>query len=124
MKNTLVITNFILFITVGIALYFLQKSMPLLPLLALEIGNGIMFGIAFIAHMLVLKQLDNNPSAFVRGVSGASLLKIMICMFGMLIYIVLNRNTLYKPTIFVFFGIYAVYTVVETILLSKIARRK
>jgi Ca2+/Na+ antiporter len=45
-------------------------------------------------------------------------------MTAMLIYIVINRDTIHKPSVFVLFGIYAVYTAIETVILSKTAKKK
>jgi Ca2+/Na+ antiporter len=58
----------------------------------------------------------------VRGVYSASFLKLMVCMVSLLVYVMLNRATIHKPTVFVLFGIYAVYTIAETILLSRIVK--
>ncbi len=46
----------------------------------------------------------------------------MVCMLGVLVYVVINRNSIHKQSVFAMFGIYAVYTATETILLSKTAR--
>ena len=75
------------------------------------------------AYLMVQKQMDNNnPQAFVRGVSGASFLKLMVCMVSILVYVLLNRAHIHKPSVLIMFGIYAVYTIMETILLSKLVR--
>jgi len=70
----------------------------------------------------VNKQVDSRPQAFVRGVYSASFLKLMVCMVSILVYVLLNRTHIHKPSVFVLFGIYAVYTVVETWVLSKRVR--
>jgi Ca2+/Na+ antiporter len=43
-------------------------------------------------------------------------------MASIMIYALLNKKDIHKPTLFILFGIYAVYTAVETWLLSRQAR--
>ncbi|MCD6011507.1 MAG: hypothetical protein K0Q79_1369 [Flavipsychrobacter sp.] len=88
----------------------------------LETGNTIMALLALTTYTMVMKQKEKSAQAFVRGVSGASFLKLMVCMISILVYILVNRAEVHKPTVFMLFGIYAVYTIIETWLLSKSAR--
>jgi Na+/H+ antiporter NhaA len=55
-------------------------------------------------------------------VYSASFLKLMVCMIAILVYVLLNRAHLHKASVFILFGIYALYTIVETWILSKLAR--
>jgi len=96
--------------------------MPGYQLYVLETGNVIMAALSLSSYLLVQRSLSNNPQAFVRGVSGASFLKLMVCMVSILVYVLLNRTHIHKPSVFILFGIYAVYTIMETILLSKLVR--
>jgi len=74
--------------------------------------------------LLVEKQVDGRPQVFVRSVYSASFLKLMVCMVSILVYVLLNRANIHKPTVYVLFGIYATYTITETWLLSKLVRDK
>jgi Ca2+/Na+ antiporter len=114
---TLVI--FILLSGLFVAMHFYA---PGYHIYALEAGNVIMALLSLYSYLMVQKTLGNNPQAFVRGVSGASFLKLMVCMVSILVYVLLNRSHIHKPTVFVMFGIYAVYTIMETVLLSKLVR--
>jgi hypothetical protein len=89
---------------------------------ALHIANIIMAILSFAAYSLLNKPIAGKPHAFVRGVYSASLLRMMVCMVGVLVYVVINRNSIHKQSVFAMFGIYAVYSATETILLSKTAR--
>ena len=109
-----------IFVVLGIGLGIFNKMMPEFGLV--ETGNLVMAMLCLASFMLVKKQAGKNAAAFVRGVSGASLLKLMVCIVGVLIYGLLNRANMHKPSIFVLMGIYAIYTAAETILLSKMAR--
>ena len=121
MKKQL-ITLSAIFILLSIGLYILNKLIPEYSFGILETGNVLMLVLSFLAIYMVSLQTGKPGGAFVRGVTGASFLKLMVCLFAALIYIITNRATLYKPTIFVLFGIYIIYTTSETMLLSKIAR--
>ncbi len=108
--------------TLGIGLGIFNKAMPDYSLVVMETGNIVMAVLSLTSFMLVKKQSGKNAAAFVRGVSGASLLKLMVCIVGVLVYGMINRANIHKPTIFVLMAIYAVYAAAETILLSKMAR--
>jgi Ca2+/Na+ antiporter len=102
----------------------MQYYAPAYKFVALETGNAVMAFLSVISYLMVQKQLEHNTQAFVRGVSGASFLKLMVCMVSILVYVLLNRTHIHKPSVFVMLGIYAVYTMTETILLSKLVREK
>ena len=100
----------------------LKTFLPSIDLLALETGNGIMALLSLVTYGLVKKQMEGRPEAFVRGVYSSSFLKLMVCMISILVYVLLNRSHIHKPSVFMLFGIYAVYTIMETWLLSKLVR--
>jgi Ca2+/Na+ antiporter len=95
---------------------------PQYHFVALETGNLIMAILTISSFFIVKNQIDSRPEAFVRGVYSASFLKLMVCMVSILVYVLLNRSHIHKGTVFVLFGIYAIYTVAETLLLSKLAK--
>ena len=122
MKNTFLIVIISIFVFVSGTLFALQSAMPEYRFTALETGNCVMMLLSLTAYFMVNNQLKKNASAFVRGVSGASFLKLMVCLIAMTIYIVVNRTHIHKPSVFVLMGIYAIYAAAETMLLSKMAR--
>jgi hypothetical protein len=122
MKKQFIIAIAVIFVLLSVAFYTLCNYMPAFSFATLEAANAIMAALALIAWMLVMNKIKSNPSAFVRGVSGSSFLKLMVCMIAMLAYAVLNKGHIHMQTVFVLCGIYAVYSVTETLLLSKIAR--
>ena len=111
-----------IFILVSIAVYFVQQAFPSFSFPAMEGCAGLLYGLSIASYLLITAQIKKSPMAFTRGVMGATLLKLMVCMVAMLLFIVVNKETLYKPTVFVFFGIYIVFTASETLLLSKMAK--
>lgn len=112
-----------LFVLVLAACYGLQQALPRLDNRALLIGNIIMALLTLFGFWMVSRTVGDRAQVFVRGVYSATFLKLMVCLIGVLAYALLNKATLYKPTLFALFGIYAVYTVVETIMMSQNARR-
>ncbi len=124
MKKGFLIAMLVIFAVLTAIFVAVHKLYPQFHTVALHSANVLMLALSFVAYLLINKKIDNRPHAFVQGVYSASLLKLMVCMMAMLIYIFINRNTLHKPTIFVLMGIYAVYSAVETILVSGTARKK
>jgi hypothetical protein len=117
---TLIIVAIFLVLT---AIFVAMKAYaPAYHFVALESANGIMALLSLTSYYLVRKQMDSRPEAFVRGVYSASFLKLMVCMIAILVYVLLNRAHLHKASVFILFGIYALYTIVETWILSKLAR--
>lgn len=99
--------------------YSLSVYAPQYRFRALEAGNSIMAVLSITTFLMVKRQSETNSQAFIRGVYSASFLKLMVCMISILGYVLLNRANIHKPTVFVLFGIYGLYTAMETILLSK-----
>lgn len=123
MKNRVLLYIMTCFALLELVFYLLHEAYPAYSLLTLSIGNGIMAGLCVVTFYMVKKQTDRRPEAFVRGVYGATLLKLMVCLTAILVFVLLNRSNLHKPTLFILFGIYAVYTGMETWLLSQQVRK-
>ena len=122
MKSPFIIVTLIIFVVLSAIFYALKMYAPDFHFMALEMGNAIMAGLSLMSYFIVKKQMDNRPQAFVRGVYSASFLKLLVCMVSILVYVLLNREHIHKPSVFVLFGIYIIYTVMETWLLSKLVR--
>ncbi|MBC7553218.1 MAG: hypothetical protein H7257_04505 [Taibaiella sp.] len=122
MNKQHVVTLFSIFILLSAGLFVLDSQIPAYRFLILESGNVMMFLVTIAGVFMVQRQVGKTGGAFVRGVTGASFLKLMVCLTAALIYIVTNRTTLHKPSIFVLFGIYMIYTASETMMLSKLAK--
>lgn len=122
MKVQFIIVTLVIFVLLSAFFYALKIYAPAYHFVALEVGNAIMATLSLSSYFIVKKQIDSRPQAFVRGVYSASFLKLMVCMVSILVYVLLNRTSIHKPSVFVLFGIYALYTTAETLLLSKLAR--
>lgn len=122
MKKALVPATIVLFIILSAVFYLLSQSNPDYKFNLLMGGNILMALITVVSYFIVKKNVGNRPQAFVRGVFSGSLLKMFICIAAILGYVMINRPNVHKPSIFVLLGIYAAYTFVETIILSRIAK--
>ena len=123
MNRFIIVTAIIFVVLTGLSVA-MRTYAPDYRFVALETGNVIMAILSLCSYFLVKKQMNGNPQAFVRGVYSASFLKLMVCMVSILAYVMINRSSIHKPTIYMLFGIYAVYTVMETGLLSKVVKEK
>ncbi|MCW3121735.1 MAG: hypothetical protein JWQ38_1227 [Flavipsychrobacter sp.] len=124
MNNRYIISTVVIFVLLTALFFSMRSFAPDFHFMALEVGNAVMAVLVLASFFIVKKQISERPQAFVRGVYGASLLKLMVCMFSMLIYIFMNRGQIHKGTIFAMMGIYMVYTAMETLFLSKMAKQK
>jgi hypothetical protein len=122
MKRLYFISIVVIFAALTVVLYALKINMPAFQFQVLESGNAIMLLLSLVTYLIVKKHMDGSSHAFVRGVYSASFLKLIVCMISILVYVLLNRAHIYKPAVFVLFGIYVIYTIMETWLLSKIVR--
>jgi hypothetical protein len=122
MKKTFISANIAIFILLSVVFYLLKSYAPSYRFNVLMGANALMLLLSFVSFFIVRKSISGRPEAFVRGVYGATFLKLMVCMASIMIYALLNKKDIHKPTLFILFGIYAVYTAVETWLLSRQAR--
>ena len=120
--NRFVIVIMTVFVSLSALFFAMRNIVPEYKFTVMETGNLIMVSLSLLSFLIIRKQMDGRPEAFVRGVYSASFLKLMVCMISILVYVLLNRVHVHKPTVFVLFGIYIIYTAVETWLLSKIVR--
>ncbi len=124
MKQKFIITLIVVFAALSGVFFYMKSAAPEFRFNVLMAGNIIMAVLSLVSFLLATKDMHSRPQAFVRGVYSASFLKLLVCMASVLIYVMVNKADIHKPTLFVLFGIYAVYSIVETTLLSKIARVK
>ena len=122
MRTRFIIASIIIFVVLSVLFYTLKIYAPDYNFITLECGNLIMILLSLSTYLMIEKQKKGRPQAFVRGVSGASFLKLMVCMVSVLVYVLLNRTHIHKPSVFMLLGIYAVYSIMETLALSKLVR--
>ncbi len=91
----------------------------------LVIGNIVLALITLISFSLSRKGLAaTNPNVFVRSVYASTLSKLMLCVVGIGVYVLVNRSRVSKATIFILLFFYLVYTVLETWQLYRASLRQ
>jgi hypothetical protein len=124
MKKYFILIVVILFLLLTAVFYALKTYAPQYSFDALMGGNILMAILVLVSYFLVQAQIDKRPEAFVRGVYSSTFLKLLVCIGAILVYALVNKPNIHKPSLFILFGIYAVYSIVETWLLSRMARGK
>lgn len=123
MRRNFVLVIAFIFLLLTAIFFVLKTSAPAYRFYVLMTGNAVMAVLSLLTFFIVQKTMNDKPEAFVRGVYGATFLKLLICIGSILFYALLNRQHIHKPSLFVLFGIYAVYTAAESWMLSKLARQ-
>lgn len=124
MKKTFFAAVIVLFIVLATIFLWLERIAPQYDLPALMAGNIIMAALVSFSFILVTKQLQAKAGAFVRSVYSSTFLKLSVCVIAVVVYALVKRPDVHKPSLFILFGIYALYTIIETWLLAKLARQK
>ena len=122
MRKQFFIAVLVLNVILSFVFYLISTIYPDFKFITLEVANTVMAVLCLASYILVNNNITDRPQAFVRGVNSASLLKLIVCMVAILVYVLIYRSKIHKPSIFIFFGIYMVYTGLETWILQKIAR--
>jgi hypothetical protein len=122
MKKQFIIIILVIFVVLAGIFYAMQVYAPQYHTTALHVGNVVMAMLSIISYYLVMGQIKSRPQAFIRGVYSSSFLKLMVCIIAIVTYAMVNKATLHKPTLFTLFGIYAVYSIIENWMLSRLAR--
>ncbi|WP_343692249.1 hypothetical protein [Chitinophaga sp.] len=110
----------------GALIYFnarlLEKGVHQHVLLIGNLALAAITGLSYSMNRKGIQSADNN--AFVRRVYASTLSKMMLCLVGITVYVVLNRSHTSKETIFILMFLYVVYTVIETLSLQQLTKRK
>jgi len=123
MKSRLPLILIILCAIIATAIQFICRAEPRFDYMALMISNVAMLVLSLIGWALQRRSLNDRPQAFIRGVYSATLLRLFVCLIGIMTYALANRATIYKPTVAVMGGIYFVYVIVESLIVSQTAKR-
>jgi hypothetical protein len=88
-------------------------------------GNIVLAVITWLSYVMARKGLAAaNNQVFVRMVYASTLSKLFLCLIGITIYVLVKRPDVSRATIFTLMFLYLVYTVVETLSLYKLLKRK
>ena len=88
-------------------------------------GNLIMAIISLVSYFLSRQGLASSThNAFIRAVYGSTLIKLFLCVIGIVTYVLIYKPDVSKLTIFMLLFLYLVYTVFETLSLFRLTRLK
>lgn len=124
MKKIFVLSHLLVAIVLAVAIFFIHEKFPLFDAKALWIGNIILFGLSLLSLKMIKTSEGKSAQGFVNGVYASSLLKIVICSISILLYVLLNKQGLHKPTVFSLLGMYFFYTMLDGSMLSNMNKRK
>jgi hypothetical protein len=105
--------------------YFLHFQNPAFQFWPLFIGNLLLASISIFSFSIIRKGLKSeNPNALIRAKYTGTLIKFFIGIGALLSYFLIHGRHVYKPTIYLFLGMYIVYSALEAVPLSKLAKHK
>lgn len=124
MQHKFVITVITVCLILSGIIYYLHTQNPKYDMPSLLIGNVALALVSLLSFNIIKRGIKSgNPNAFVRAKMTGTLLKFFICIAILLIYIFVNDRKIDKPSLFLFLGMYVVYSAIEAVPLSKMARK-
>ena len=125
MKRSFVISIIVAALLLCALVYFLYHQNPDFDFVPLLIGNVALALISLFSFFTISKGLQSeNNSAFIRAKYTGTLVKFFACLALLLIYIFLHHQKVHKPSLFLFLGMYVVYSALEAIPLSRLAKKQ
>lgn len=106
-------------------IYYVYTQNASYDMPSLIIGNISLALVSLLSFNIIKRGIrSGDANAFVRSKMTGTLLKFFICIAILMIYIFAHDRKVDKPTLFIFLGMYVVYSAIEAIPLSKMARKK
>ena len=113
----IIFNNFFLFGKAWLAKYGLDH-------LVLIIANSLFFVISILAYFMQKKALKNsNPNVYVRSVMGGMMIKMAVVILAVMIYVLTNRGSFSKLSVFAAMGLYLIYLAVEVRQATKLNKQ-
>ncbi|OJU23572.1 MAG: hypothetical protein BGN92_00905 [Sphingobacteriales bacterium 41-5] len=86
-------------------------------------ANLILFLLAIFTLKRSLKSIeDPNPHAFVRSFYAGFLMRLAVVAVAAFLYIYLKNGNVRKTSLFIFMGLYAIYSIIEVSVLRKVLK--
>lgn len=110
----------------GVVTIFLCNNNSVYDQTALMVANGVLAVLSMLTYMLMNNAIrTGDANAFVRTKTSTTMIKIFGVVMGVLGYVFLNKGQEgIKFNVFMILGFYFIYTIVESIVLSKVAKKK
>lgn len=122
MKKFLLILIACFAVLCGVAVY-LNKTNPAFDLGTLMIANGLLAALTFLSFNIIHKAIVKGGEGTYRAKVSSTMMKFFVIIGTVLLYIVsYGKEHAHKPTLYFFFAAYIVYMIVETAILSTLAR--
>lgn len=112
-----------LFLLLAGGIWALRQARPDFDFPLLTAGNAVLAGLTAASHAIVQRSMKGRSQAFVGGVYAGTMLKLLVAGGGLLVYLLMNRERIHKPSLMVIGGLYLVYTIAEKVALQQAARR-
>lgn len=88
-------------------------------------ANTILFLLSMAGFWIQRRNIhSSNAHAFVRGVMGSMLVKMLLIIAALFIFIFVAEGQINQPALFTAMAIYVLYTIVEVYQLMNLARKK
>jgi hypothetical protein len=114
----------LLCLLVTIILFSMKAALIGYDINAILAANLILATLSIISYFMIQQKMkQERAQAFVNGVYAASLMRLMICLGSVFGYAYSTRAHLHKPTVFAMMGLYVLYTLLETLVMSKIVKK-
>lgn len=125
MQHKFVLTIIMVCLILSGLIYYLYTQDPAYDMPSLLIGNVSLALVSLLSFNIIKRGIKTgDANAFVRSKMTGTLLKFFICIAILMIYIFVNDRKVDKPTLFLFLGMYVIYSAIEAVPLSKMARKK
>jgi Kef-type K+ transport system membrane component KefB len=125
MKRSFIVSIVVAAVLLGGLAYFLHYQNPDFDLWGLLIGNVALALISIFSFYTISKGLrSENNNVFMRAKYTGTLVKFFSCLALLLLYIFLHHQKVHKPSIFLFLGMYVVYSALEAVPLSRLAKKQ
>lgn len=108
----------------GIAYSHILESWGIVNIAGM-LGNILLAGVTALSYHFSFNGMKmESGHGFVRGVYISTFVKLMVCAIAVLVYVALFKDYVTKSTLLIFFLLYILYTVLETVSLMKVAKPK
>ncbi len=125
MQRGFLISVIVVFLVSAGLILYLSDQNPAYDRLSLIIGDVFLAGISLLSFFLIKNGIESgDANRFVRAKMTGTILKFFLCISLLLIYVFVNDRQVHKPSLFLFLGLYVVYSVIEAVPLSVMARKK
>jgi hypothetical protein len=117
--TAIIITCFLLnIVIVALTTTLALQTVPLL------IANFTLLIISIISFKLLVTAASNsNPRKFVNSMLLNTLIRLMSCAIGMLVFIYFTRNNISKSTIFSMMALYAIYSIIDSKYIMQLSKK-